>query len=109
MLDGNSAAELDNDCSYSIHNRISRSSVFELESMRWLMIRDALLRGESLKNVFHQEFSLNVRLGEEYQEFADLIDQNFDIMAAYNRGELHPAVRELIFNEANTLASVICG
>lgn len=105
MLDGNSAAELENDAP------LTQAEIMKYieEGKNWLEIRENLLAGKEEKNAFGQNFSLNVRLGEECQEFADLIDQDFDIMAAYNRGELHPSVRELIFNEANTLASVICG
>lgn len=99
MLDGNSAEELAHD------SFVERDEDFS----DWIEIRNQLLAGKEVENDFGLKFSMNTRLGEEYQEFADLIDKDFDIMAAYNRGELHPAVRELIFNEANTLASVICG
>ena len=102
MLDGNSAAELANDITSNCLN-------FAKEINNWAEIRDQLLAGEAVENDFGRKFTLTERMADEYQEFADFVDQDYDFMSMYVRGELHPAVRDLIYNEACTLASVLVG
>ena len=109
MLDGNSAAELDNDASRTELQKLNADLRAEEEASIWVEIRDQLLAGEAVENDFGRKFTLTERMADEYQEFADFVDQDYDFMAMYVRGELHPAVRDLIYNEACTLASVVVG
>ena len=109
MLDGNSAAELEHDAPRTAMQLIHESIRIEENINRWAMVRDQLLRGESVESNFGLRFTLNERLSDEYEEFADLSDKGFDVAASYRNGELNPDVRKLVYREACTLASIVVG
>jgi hypothetical protein len=74
----------------------------------WKETRDKLLAGETIYTGC-AKFTLSERLANEYQEFADLIDLDDDIMTHYAANTCTPLISELIKNEASVFASIIVG
>lgn len=100
MTCGNTWAEIDRDTETGLEARIR-----EEEEMRiWSETRNALLSGNEFDGRTLYEW-----LYTKYQEFADLVDEDIDFMAIYAEGGLTPKAREIIEQEAETLASIIVG
>ena len=101
---GNTQAEIDNDT----QTNAQEQAQYAAELNFWKETRDKLLAGETIYTGC-AKFTLSERLANEYQEFADLIDLDHDIMSDYLAKKCSPIVNELIENEARVMASIIVG
>lgn len=97
---GNTQAEIDRDTDTD-HAEQTR---FIAEEARWIRTLNDLLAGKTINGM-----SLADRMANEYQDFADKVDNDIDIMAEYLAGEYGENLNNLFRQEAKTLASIICG
>ena len=97
-------AEINNDTQTDAAEQRQYASELNL----WKETRDKLLAGETIYTGC-AKFTLSERLANEYQEFADLIDLDDDIMTHYAANTCTPLISELIKNEASVFASIIVG
>jgi hypothetical protein len=103
---GNTQAEIDRD--QAGLTNAQEHALYAAELNLWKETRDKLLAGETIYTGC-AKFTLSERLANEYQEFADLIDLDQDIMNEYLAGKCSPVFNELIKQEASVFASIIVG
>lgn len=101
---GNTQAEIARDTQTDAAEQRQHAAEINL----WKETRDKLLAGETIYTGC-AKFTLSERLANEYQEFADLIDLDDDIMTHYAANTCTPLISELIKNEASVFASIIVG
>jgi len=104
MICGNTQAELDNDT----QTEAQEIAQAKWDNKRWNLCVLLLLEGKKI----HENgriYSLQERLVDEFDEFAEMFDLDYDFMNLYANGKLDEKVRELIESQARTLASVIVG
>lgn len=97
-------AEINNDTQTCAQEHAQYSGELSL----WKETRDKLLAGETIYTGC-AKLTLSERLADEYQEFADLIDLDDDIMNHYAANTCGQLIKELIQNEASVFASIIVG
>lgn len=103
MLDGNTAAELNNDRPIT---RLEERLINIKRGEFWMECKTRLLQGKKVYT-YSSRFSLAERMADKYPEFGEMMDMDQDFMLMYNNGELHPDFRNLIETEAGILASAI--
>jgi len=104
MICGNTQAEIDRDTQTDAQEQAQ----YAAEQALWGETVARLLLGETICTGC-AKFTLSERLANEYQQFADLIDLDQDIMNDYLAKKCSPIVNELIENEARVMASIIVG
>lgn len=103
MLDGNSAAELDNDRFMSqVEQCIQDNERRDL----WKYSYAILLSGKPYAT-YSRVFRLKERMSDKYQDFSDLVDLDVDFMWMYKNGKLQDDLRKLMEHEAADMADAI--
>lgn len=97
---GNTQAEKDRD-TQTDHAEQTR---FIAEESRWIRTLNDLLAGKTINGM-----NLADRMADQYQDFADKVDNDIDFMSEYLAGEYGENLNNLFKQEARTLASIICG
>lgn len=100
MICGNTQAEIDNDTD-TVHAENTR---FIAEDARWIRTVNDLLAGKEVEGC-----NLAERMANEYQDFADKVDNGDDFMGEYLSGGFSEATRNIFKKEAKALASIIVG
>lgn len=97
-------AEINNDTQAAAQEQIQ----YEFEIARWKMYVEQLLDGVTIEEN-GCKYSLAERMANEYQYFADKVDNDIDFMAEFLAGEYGENLNNLFKREARALASIICG
>lgn len=95
-----SLAELEYD-----RNSVDNDDALEAQYVRVL---NDLLAGKKVQH-YNQELTLAERMADQYQEFADYVDEGVDFMAMFHAGDFKEKVNALFHKEAIILASIIVG
>jgi hypothetical protein len=99
MICGNTQAEIDRDTQTDAQEQAQYAQEQKLHKI----IVAALLRGESVNGC-----NLADRMAYRHDAFAEMVNDDYDFMAAFQVGHLEH-YRMLLTTEAKTLASVIMG
>lgn len=99
MLDGNSAAELDND------EHLTQAEIIQCieEAKNWREIRDTLLSGKKWYT-FGASYDLNEHIIEKYHES---LNPDYNFVEGFLTGDLDPALKNLVQREADSFATYI--
>lgn len=104
MICGNTQAEINHDTQADAKEQEKYAAQYAL----WLKYVNALLDGQEIEDG-GITYNLADRMANEYEEFSDFVNQDYDFMEAYKKGEFCEGVMNLFRAEARTLASIIVG
>lgn len=81
---------------------------YAAEYVRWKLYVEQLLEGVTIEES-GCKYSLSGRMADQYEQFADMVDNDIDFMSEFNQGTYGTYINNLFRQEAKTLASIICG
>ena len=97
-------AEINNDTQTDAQEQALYTLNIERHKIYTQMLLDGLTIEEN-----GRKYSLAERMADEYQEFSDKVDNGDDFMGEYLAGGFGDRIRNIFKQEAQTLASIICG
>jgi len=83
-------------------------ALYTLNIERHKLYTQMLLDGVTIEEN-GRKYSLAERMADEYQEFADMVDQDIDFMDEFKKGVYGEYITNLFKQEARVLASIIVG
>lgn len=101
---GNTQAEIDRDTQTDAQEQ----ALYTLNIERHKLYTQMLLEGLTIEEN-GRKYSLADRMADEYQEFADKVDNGDDFIGEYLAGGFGDRIRNIFKQEARTLASIIVG
>ena len=101
---GNTQAEIDRDTQTDAQEQ----ALYTLNIERHKLYTQMLLEGLTIEEN-GRKHSLADRMADEYQNFADMVDQDIEFMDLFKAGAFKEGVVNLFKQEARTLASIIVG
>ena len=101
---GNTQAEIDRDTQTDAQEQ----ALYTLNIERHKLYTQMLLEGLTIEEN-GRKYSLADRVADEYQEFADKVDNGDDFIGEYLAGGFGDRIRNIFKQEARTLASIIVG
>ena len=102
QIDGNSAAELNNDPFVS---DLDERVLDESRSAQWRHVRDELLAGRTVYT-FGYAYNLNELLINKYHK---TLNPDYDFVVGFNKGELDHELKRMVQREADAVADIILG
>ena len=101
---GNTQAEIDRDTQTDAQEQ----ALYTLNIERHKLYTQMLLEGLTIEEN-GRKYSLADRMADEYQEFADKVDNGDNFIGEYLAGGFGDRIRNIFKQEARTLASIIVG